>query len=361
MNKQTRRNSDGSIRSTGIGWTRVWGNDEGYTWNPIDGCRTGCEFVMPDGSEAICYAKSIAENVRLRSDYFFPTGHFEDIEFHENRLDEPIKHKAPSGIFLASMSDWMAPGVKDEWRDKILEAMRQCPQHRFLTLTKHAPQLLKYQDRIPENVWIGASMPPSRMFGKTLNSDQQFAHLSKTLEVLGQIKATVRFLSAEPLSFDVSSLFWDMYYNKSRDTWLEWTIIGAATNGRITYQPEKEWLFNTLQALDYMGTAVIFKENLVWTPDMAEEYMTNYAPSDNFAHYGVWREYYPIHALKQTIIRNGKEVSIEPFGGNRNEACNPILDFLGRPIIPKYDYYGEYLASLSEEEKAKRVKVYNHD
>lgn len=356
MNRQIKLDSFGKVTSRGIGWTDVWGTGEGYTWNLFDGCKTGCEFVLPDGSEAICYAKKIAENPRLRSDHFFPTGHFEDLEFHENRLDEPVRHKSPSGIFFSSMSDWMAPGIPDEWPRKFLEVAAICPQHRFLTLTKHAPQLIKHNDEIPSNVWIGASIPASKMFGKILTPDQQTQHLSKTLEVLGQMKASVRFLSAEPLSHDISPLLWDLYFNHSQTQWLEWAIIGAASNGKITYQPEKEWLFRSLQAFDYMGTAVYFKENLIWTKAMAIEYLNRYAPfapSQNFKHYGINRRYFPINALiSETVDKQGKIHSSFPYGGDRNMVCLPIMSAFGKPIEPGRDYHSDYLESMTEAERS---------
>lgn len=63
-------------------------------------------------------------------------------------------------------------------------------------------------------------------------------------------------MSIEPLSFDIAPLL--------KDSLLEWAVIGAATNGPKTYQPDAEWVTNVLRVLDAQKTAVFFKGNLEW-------------------------------------------------------------------------------------------------
>ncbi|PJF34693.1 MAG: hypothetical protein CUN49_14360, partial [Candidatus Thermofonsia Clade 1 bacterium] len=45
---------------------------------------------------------------------------------------------------------------------------------------------------------------------------------------------------------------------------LDWAVIGAATNGARTYQPERRWVENLLNLFDQQGTQVFFKGNLEW-------------------------------------------------------------------------------------------------
>jgi protein gp37 len=52
MNKQVNR-KNGAIVSRGIEWTD-------YTWNPIKGGFHACQWEMPDGSIANCYAEDVA-------------------------------------------------------------------------------------------------------------------------------------------------------------------------------------------------------------------------------------------------------------------------------------------------------------
>ena len=51
----------------------------------------------------------------------------------------------------------------------VLQAMRNAPRHTYQSLTKAAPQLLKYVDRLPPNLWGGVSSPPDWFMGKRLS------------------------------------------------------------------------------------------------------------------------------------------------------------------------------------------------
>lgn len=254
MNKQKK-----SEERRGIEWTD-------YTWNPVGGCKHRCRWTMPDGSEAICYAETIAERIAQKT-YF---NGFEHHYWNPHTLNEPLKVKTGSRIFLDSMSDLMGHWVPAEQIEQVLEICRQAPRHSFQLLTKNAPRLLEFQ--FPSNVWVGVSAPPSSMFGKPLSFNQQQHMVSRQLDVLRQVDVPVRWMSIEPLSFDIAPLL--------VDSPLQWAVIGAATNGFKTYQPEAAWVQNVLNVLDAQKTAVFFKGNLVWD---------------------VWREEFP-QICKENVI-----------------------------------------------------------
>jgi protein gp37 len=229
----------------GIEWTE-------YTWNPVGGCQHGCRWVMPDGTVAECYAETIAERVAQSA---YPHG-FEHHYWRPWALREPLGLLKPARIFLDSMSDVMGHWV-EEWQiEQVLTICREAHWHQFQLLTKNAPRLLKFS--FPPNVWVGISAPPSIMFGKRLSSAQQTRMLAKALHVLDQVKVPVRWMSIEPLSFDIGPLL--------RGINLQWAVIGAATNGPTAYQPRKEWVENVLDVLDLQGSKVFFKGNLNWEP-----------------------------------------------------------------------------------------------
>ncbi len=238
MNKQ--RKASGS---RGIEWTD-------YTWNPVQGCQHGCRWTMPDGSVAECYAETIAKGVAQRA---YPDG-FEHHYWNPHKLDEPLKLAEPSRIFLDSMSDLMGHWVPEGEIEQVLDICREANWHAFQLLTKNAPRLLEFE--FPSNVWIGVSAPPTHMFGKALSFHQQQRMVSRQMDILKQVDVPVRWMSIEPLSFDIAPLL--------KDSPLEWAVIGAATNGRKTYQPEAAWVHNVLDVLDEQGTAVFFKGNLEW-------------------------------------------------------------------------------------------------
>lgn len=242
MNKQQKVRKDGTIKRS-IEWCD-------FTWNPVRGCQHGCRWVMPDGSIAECYAETIAERVAQNA---YPHG-FEHHYWNPHVLDEPLKLKQPARIFLDSMSDLMGLWVPDEQVWKVLDICERAPQHTFQLLTKNAPRLREF--RFPSNVWVGVSAPPSIMFGKKLSFAQQKRMVTRQVEMLHSVDVPVRWMSIEPLSFDIAPLL--------ENSILQWAVIGAATNGRITYQPEPLWVENVLDVLDAQGTKVFFKGNLVW-------------------------------------------------------------------------------------------------
>ena len=239
MNKQ---GSKGKGR--GIEWTQ-------YTWNVIRGCQHACRWTMPDGTVAVCYAETIANNVAQNA---YPHG-FEHHYWNPQVLEEPLKLREPSRIFLDSMSDLMGAWVPDEQIHAVLDVCKRAHWHSFQLLTKNAPRLEQFD--FPANVWVGVSAPPTQMFGKSLTLDQQKRLVERQLRALSLVRgAGVRWMSIEPLSFDIAPLLVNAP--------LDWVVIGAATNGMRTYQPKREWVENVLAVMDEQHIPVFFKGNLQW-------------------------------------------------------------------------------------------------
>jgi len=123
-----------------------------YTWNPVTGCFHGCEY---------CYARKIDK--RFGDGNFTPT-------FHPERLQEPLKVKKPSKIFVGSVSDlfgdwfWQVskePGTVTSYNmgmvvGKILDVVKQCPQHTFIFLTKNPKGMQGFN--FPSNCLCGTSV-----------------------------------------------------------------------------------------------------------------------------------------------------------------------------------------------------------
>ncbi len=253
MNKQ----QNGTSR--GIEWCD-------YTWNPVGGCQHGCRWEMPDGSIAECYAETIAERV-AQSKYIHG---FEHHYWNPHLLEEPLKLKTPARIFIDSMSDLMGAWVPVEQVEQVLDVCRRAPWHTFQLLTKNSPRLELFD--FPPNVWVGVSAPPSMMFGRNLSPLQQQRMVKRLLKALSAVNVPVRWMSIEPLSFDIAPLL--------ENSNLQWAVIGAATNGRKTYQPKPEWVANVLDTLDAQGTKVFFKGNLEWSP-WREEFPVVELPIDH--------------------------------------------------------------------------------
>jgi len=246
----------------GIEWCSVWGRP-GYTLNPIAGCGHGCKWRMPGGKVVQCYAKSVAEGPFA---FHYPGG-FENITFHRDRLDELKSLKQPSGIFIDSMSDLFGVGVPPEWTICVLNHIALYPQHVFFSLTKNAPQLVKF--KMPSNLWVGISAPATFMFGREMTVDQQVKWFACALKNLAECDARIRWVSLEPLSIDLSAQLEP--YNKV----IDWAVIGAGSDGRRYYQPDEETLLHTREALE--GVPIFFKGNM--SKELAMEYFGRW-PND---------------------------------------------------------------------------------
>jgi protein gp37 len=216
----------------------------------LSGCLHGCAWTMPDGSEAECYAKGVAEGVAQSA---YPHG-FEVSTFHPERLAEPLRVRQPAGIFLDSMSDLMGHWVPGDQIQQVLDVCAQASWHTFQLLTKHAPRLTQF--RFPPNVWVGVSSPPDRMWGKPLSRTQQAAMLDKALRTLARVDVPVRWMSFEPLSWDCAAIV------AQYPGVLQWSVIGSASRGRTLYAPEPAHVEALLEVLDAQGCRTFFKGNM---------------------------------------------------------------------------------------------------
>jgi protein gp37 len=203
------------VNDTAIEWTNV-------TWNPV----SGCEKISPGC--AFCYAHTTAEN--KRGTKAFPNGF--DLTYRPHKLDEPRHLKTPSLIFVNSMSDFAWEQISDEYRDQILDVIEQTPQHEYQVLTKRPDNLLRYSKRrkLPPNFWAGVTIE-SQAYASRLN-------------VLKQIDAAVRFVSAEPLLGPLE-LDW---------TGIHWCIAGGESGMHLWHRTRRE------------HRALVDRVNGIWVP-----------------------------------------------------------------------------------------------
>jgi protein gp37 len=205
----------------------------------------------------------------------------------------------PRLIFCDSMSDMFAANVPTEHVHAILDAMRKAPHHSYQSLTKAAPQLLKYVDRLPPNLWVGVSSPPDWFMGNRLSAHQQEAMLSRSLEVMAEVKqqaGNIVWMSAEPISWDLTSVI-------DHGHPLDWMVTGAASNGPKYFQPAPEHIKKLLTLMDETRTPVFYKGNiepLFKDHDFGSENLNR------------WREDFPTH------YRDGSPI---PAVARRQQLC----------------------------------------
>lgn len=258
LNIQVKYNKDGSVKSRGIEWTDA-------TWNPIAGCKHRCRWNMPDGKVAVCYAETIAEGI---ASAVYEDG-FSHHYWKPHMLGDPLKKKQALKIFVGSMADLFGHWVDDTQIQMILDVAAQTPQHTYQLLTKNPVRTKQFD--IPDNVWVGASMPPDFMWGNPLSRQQQSRMLRRTLDSLSEANARIKWMSFEPLSWDVSAIV------SEYTTVLDWAVIGAASNGSKYYAPDVEHFAKLLDALS-PSTAVFYKGNMSILGDLVSD----------------WREEFPI-------------------------------------------------------------------
>lgn len=268
MNRQDKKNG-----SRGVEWTAAFGVYQGWTANPIKGCQHACQWLI-DGQRVECYAKTLAEGLARQA---YPQG-FSHLRFDDAELERLLKHHTPSGIFVDSMADMLGIGVPRDWIERVIEVMRLKSEHIFFVLTKNPLRLREFS--WPDNAWVGVSAPPTfahrdiqRSYDLKSSTGRKLWYADALVD-LSLVDVPVRWTSIEPLSDDFSPVL-----EACADS-LEWAVIGAASNGRDTVQPQEAHFANVLHTLEDCGIPVFFKGNI--SPELADKY-------------GGWREDWPYY------------------------------------------------------------------
>lgn len=196
-------------QTSSIEWTDV-------TWNPISGCTkisAGCDN---------CYAERFAERWRGIPGHPYEFGF--DLRLHPHRLEQPLKLRKPSFIFVNSMSDLFHKEVPTDYVDRVFDVMERAPWHVFQVLTKRSAILKRYVNnryrngRAPPHIWLGVSLENSKQLSRVKH--------------LQQASVSLRFLSIEPLLGPLHSL--DL-------TGVDWVIVGGESGPRYR-QLDPAWV-----------------------------------------------------------------------------------------------------------------------
>lgn len=174
-------------KNSEIQWTN-------HTWNPWQGCRkisAGCQNCYMYAAKKR-YGQDPSNIVRSA------TGTF----------NAPLKWNEPARVFVCSWSDFFHEDA-DQWRDDAWSMMRKTPHLIYLLLTKRAENI---KDRLPvdwplPNVWLGVTV--------------EHQATARRVDILREIPAPVKFVSAEPLLEPVTL---DL-------TGISWLIAGCESNG----------------------------------------------------------------------------------------------------------------------------------
>ena len=146
-------------------------------------------------------------------------------------------------IFVPSMSDLFHREVPDSFILEVFNVMASTPQHTYQDLTKRPLRMLNFQrryfpDGFPKNVWAGTSVESHQVVGR--------------IGILGQVKASVKFISAEPL---LASLFpVDL-----KD--IDWVITGGESDYKNPRPADVEWFREIRDECKRLGIPYFHKQN----------------------------------------------------------------------------------------------------
>lgn len=247
------------------------------TWNPVTGCKHGCEY---------CYARRIAERFGGASETHNNecchecqwitegTGEIHDLDepiydfdkgrnapypfdfdptFHRYKLDEPQRWKKPRTIFVCSMADLFGDWVPDEWIEQVFKACEAAPQHRYMFLTKKPARFKKLREsgiKLPNGCWIGTSV--------TRDAEQADQYTGRTRYLSDNWDTTAKwFVSLEPILERMSQ-------NSIENlTAMHWVIVGAETGNRKSkIVPQKGWIDEIAEECKRCRTPIFMKESL---------------------------------------------------------------------------------------------------
>lgn len=200
------------------------------TWNPWRGCTKispGC---------AHCYMFT------AQSRY----GKDPDVVTRTKTWGDPLKWQREAQregrterIFTCSWSDWFHADA-DAWRAEAWALVRSCPNLQFQILTKRPERIA---DHLPAdwgqgyaNVWLGVSIENNR-------------HVWRA-DILRQVPAQIRFISAEPLLGPLQDL--DL-------AGIDWLIVGGESGP--DYRPMDSQWARDLRAKAARSTAYFFKQS----------------------------------------------------------------------------------------------------
>ncbi len=167
------------------------------------------------------------------------------LTLHDDDLEEPLHWKKGHNVFVCSMSDIFHEEVPYVFVDKIFETINKTPQHRYQILTKRAERMAEYfQSReIPKNVWLGVTVECK---------DTMFR-----IDYLRKLRASVKFLSCEPLLEDLGEMCLDG---------IDWVIVGGES-GPKARPMQAEWAINIRNQVENQNAAFFFKQWGTWGSD----------------------------------------------------------------------------------------------
>jgi protein gp37 len=215
-----------------------------HTWNPW----VGCHQISPGCAN--CYAKVLVE--RWGKD-------FADVHASKTWRDPFRWQKAAEAagkhdlVFTCSLSDFFLEEA-DQWRPEVWQIIKATPNLIYQILTKRPDNI---PARLPAdwgkgypNCWLGTSV--------------ENKHWLKRMDILREVPARIRFVSAEPLIQDICPELGDHMKG------FHWIIVGGESgNGSKDFRPmPTAWARNIRDLCAKRRVAFFFKQSAAVRTEM---------------------------------------------------------------------------------------------
>ncbi len=212
-------------RYTEILWTE-------RTWNTVSGCTKyslGCQN---------CYAARHTRRLQKNPKITKYRAGFDTVVCHSQALEEPLRWRKPSVVFVNSMSDLFHADVPFEFISQVFAVMRRANQHVYQVLTKRTERMAEYAETTawPAHVWAGATVEHRRYVDR--------------IESLKKVPAAVRFLSIEPMLGPMPNLDLDG---------IHWVIVGGES-GPGARPMVADWVIDVRDQCVVGGVPFFFKQ-----------------------------------------------------------------------------------------------------
>jgi protein gp37 len=219
---------------TTISWTE-------HTWNPW----VGCTKISPGCKN--CYMFRDRERFHLDPRQAVRTKTWKDPQRWQKAAEAAGRQEQ---VFTCSWSDWFHQDA-DDWRPEAWEVVRHCPNLIFQILTKRPERI---REHLPgdwgagyPNVWLGVSIESNAYTWRA--------------DLLREVDASVRFISAEPLLEPLDKLSLDG---------IDWLIVGGESGD--DFRPmDHQWARDLLAKARLAGTAFYFKQSAAPKSEMGIE------------------------------------------------------------------------------------------
>ena len=237
-----------------------------HTFNPITGCRHGCEYCYARRMTAR-FSGDIRLNKMCKAEYrmieaedgsgplyildrpmvgdtgnmiVYPFG-FEPT-YHRYRYERLDTLKMGNNIFVGAMADVFGDWVPDEWISEMFAELKKRSVHNYIFLTKNPERYTRAKVPIADNMWYGTSITCDR-------DASRFNYLPAFCNT---------FVSIEPLHGDIANKHSVMFRQ------VKWIIIGAETGNRKNkVTPLLSWVLRICKAADAEGIPIFMKDSLI--------------------------------------------------------------------------------------------------